>query len=166
MKNFVSIFAVVAAISFAACNSVDKELVGKMQNDLSEMEGMASTISDLGKNVNNLAEQISAAPEGMKTEENAEFKELMAMSTSVVQKHQATLAEYNDLMEKLKSLIEDYNAGKVKTEDVKKEYETIKNGFNGLSELAGRMNGLNEQMQAQFAKLSADWNAKAENATE
>lgn len=165
MKNLVFMLAAVAALSIISCQGVDKELVDKMQKEVSEMEGLSATITDMEKSMNNLAAQLLSAPEEMKTGDNPEFKNLLEMSGAMTQKLQATQAEYDDLMNKLKTLSADYAAGKASTEDARKEYETLNTGLQGISDLVQRIQERATQMETNFAKMSADWNAKQEGAT-
>lgn len=164
MKNLVFMLAAAAALSIISCQSVDKELVDKMQKKVSEMEGLSATLTDMEKSMGNLAAQIVSAPEGMKTGDNPEFKNLLEMSGAMTQKLQATRAEYDDLMNKLKTLSTDYAAGKASTEDARKEYETLSTGLQGISDLVLRIQERATQMETNFAKMSADWNAKQEGA--
>ncbi len=162
MKFLISACVIMTMLAVTSCDSVDKELVSSIQNDIKVMDGLSAPIAALGTSVNNLAQQVNAAPEGMKAENDPDFNDLVSLSEGLVQKQQSTLAEYNDLMAKLKSLVADYSAGKLKTEQVRAEYENLKTGMQGVSDLVGRMSAMTDQMQAQFAKMSADWNAKAE----
>ncbi len=164
MKNLVFLFAAAMTLSIISCESVDKELVDKMQKDITEMGGLSATLTDLGRSIANLAAQMAAAPEEMKSGGNAGFIGMMEMSGAMVQKHEATQAEYNDLMNKLKTLAADYSAGKVSTEDARKEYETLKTGLQGISDLVQRIQERSGQMETNFAKMMADWNAKSEGA--
>lgn len=161
MKNLVFMLAA-AALSIISCQSVDKELVDKMQKKVSEMEGLSATLADMEKSMGNLAAQIVSAPEEMRTGDNPEFKNLLEMSGAMTQKLQATRAEYDDLMNKLKTLSTDYAAGKASTEDARKEYETLSTGLQGISDLVLRIQERATQMETNFAKMSADWNAKQE----
>lgn len=162
MKHLVSIFTIAALLSVVACNEVDKELINKMQGDLAAMEGTAAVAEKASTTLANLATQMNAAPEAMKGEDNPEMKSLMEKSGMMSNKLQASMAEYNDLMGKLKTLVADYNAGKIKTEDAKKEYETLSEGLKGTSSMLTQMASAGDQIQAAFAKMTADWNAKME----
>jgi hypothetical protein len=166
MKNLFSLAALTFLLLAVACSGVDKELVGKMQNDLSTLEGLAPAFETLGKNIENLATQINAAPEAMKSESNTAYQELLTMNGRMSQKFQATAAEYNDLTGKLKGLVADYSAGKIKTEDAQKEYETLSVAVQGFSTLVGQMTQVGEQLQTDYAKMSATWNANAEEAAQ
>lgn len=166
MKNLLSLAALAILFLAVACTSVDKELVGKMQNDLSAVEGLAPAFETLGKNLDNMTTQLNAAPEAMKSESNAEYQNLLRMNSMISQKFQATSAEYNDLSGKLKGLVADYSAGKIKTEDAQKEYETLSGAMQGFSTLIDQLTQVGGQMQTDYAKMSASWNAKAEEATQ
>lgn len=164
MKHLISVFTVAALLSAVACNKVDKDLINKMQSDLAAMEGTAIVAEKASTTLANLATQMNAAPEAMKSGDNPELKSLMEKSGMMSNKLQATMAEYNDLMSKLKTLVADYNAGKIKTEDAKKEYETLSEGLKGSSSMLNNMASASDQIQTAFAKMTADWNAKAEGA--
>lgn len=166
MKNLCSLAALALLLLAASCKGVDKELVGKMQNDLSTSESLAPEFETLTKNIDNLTNQLNAAPEGLKSESNEEFQNMYNLNSAMAQKCQATIAEYNDLNGKLKDLIANYNAGKIKTEDAQKEYETLSIAVQGFSSLTTRMKEVGEQLQADYAKMSATWNAKTEEATQ
>lgn len=166
MKNLFSFCALSLLLLAVACKNVDKDLVGKMQNDLGTMEGLAPAFETLNKNIENFTGQLNAAPEAMKTESNTEYQNLVSMNTMIAQKLMATQAEYNDLLGRLKGLIADYSAGKIKTEDAQKEYEALSAAVQGYSTLVNQMTTVGDQLQADYAKMSATWNAKAEEAGE
>ena len=166
MKNLFALSALAVLILAVACKGVDKELIGKMEADLSKMEGMAPAFEALNTSITNVVNQLNAAPEAMKTESNAEYQNMLRISNTMTQKYQATLAEQSDLTGKLKTLIADYTSGKIKTEDAQKEYQTLSTAIQGISDVMDRMNQRAERMQADFAKMSATWNAKAEEAAQ
>ena len=166
MKKLFSLAAIAFLFLAVACTGIDKELVGKMQNDLSTMEGLAPAFETLSKNIENMTTQLNAAPEAMKSESNTEYQELLSKNNMISQKFQATSAEYNDLSAKLKGLVADYSAGKIKTEDAQKEFETLSAAVQGYSTLASQLTQIGEQMQTDYAKMSATWNANAEEATQ
>ncbi|MBK7938479.1 MAG: hypothetical protein IPJ82_15970 [Lewinellaceae bacterium] len=162
MKNLIFLLAATMTLSMISCENIDKELAGKMQKDVSEMSGLAATFEDIGKSIANLDSQMQAAPEAMKAAGNPELNRLMEMIGAMTQKHQSTAAEYNDLMNKLKGLAADYSAGKIATVDAQKEYDTLKMGLQGVSDLTQRIQERATAMQTSYAKLTADWNAKQE----
>ena len=166
MKNLFALSALTVLTLAVACKGVDKEMIGKMEADLSKMEGMAPAFEALNTSITNVANQLNAAPEAMKTQSNTEYQNMLRISNTMTQKYQATLAEQSDLTGKLKTLIADYTSGKIKTEDAMKEYQTLSTGIQGISEVMDRMNQRAERMQADFAKMSATWNAKAEEAAQ
>lgn len=164
MKNLFSLFAFATLLAIAGCKNIDQELVGKMQTDVTTLEGLAAPMEELGKKLSNLNEVLNGAPESVKNGGSAEYAEMFNLSGAMYQKQQATMAEFADLQNKLKTLAADYSAGKIKTEDAKKEFETIDASVQGFGDLVKRMNEMADQMQTQYAKMSADWKAKEEGA--
>lgn len=165
MKNLFSLL-VVAVLTAVGCKSFDKELADTMRGDLNKLEAMAPAFETLNTTIGNISNQLNAAPESMKTEGNAEYQNLVRMSGNMTQKFQATIAEYNDLTGKFRTLVSDYSAGKIKTEEAKKEYETLLLAMQGYTDVLDRMNQRADAVQAELAKMSATWNAKAEEAAE
>ena len=161
MKNFFPLFVLVV-LTVVGCKAFDKELADKMRADLDKLEGMAPAFETLNTNISNMNNQLGAVPEAMKTENNAEYQNLLRISDNMSQKYQASAAEYNDLAGKFKNLVADYTAGKIKTEDVKKEYEMLSLSIQGMADVLDRLNQRVDAMQAEYAKMSATWNAKAE----
>ena len=166
MKNLFALSTLTILILAVACKNVDKEMVDKMEADLIKMEGLAPTFETLGASITNVTNQLNAAPDAMKTESDTAYQQMLDVSNALSQKCLATAAEQNDLTNKLKTLIADYSAGKIKTEDALKEYQMLSTAIQGISNLAVRMNERTEVLQADFAKMSANWNAKAEEALE
>lgn len=166
MKNLFALSALAVLMLAVACNSVDKEMIAKMEADLSKMEGMAPAFESLNTSITNMANQLNAAPEAMKTQSNTEYQNMLRISNTMTQKYQATVAEHNDVTGKIRTLVADYASGKIKTEDAVKEYQTLSTAVQGISEVMDRMNQRAERMQADFAKMSATWNAKAEETLE
>ncbi len=163
MKNLFSLFAF-AALLAVGCKNIDQELVGKMQTDVTTLEGLATPMADLRKKLETLFNLVNAAPESVKNSENAEYGDLLTLTSAMNQKIQATSAEYDDILARLKTLAADYSAGKIKTEDAKKEYETLSISTRGLSDLLNHMNEIAGQSEAQYAKMSAGWKAAEEGA--
>lgn len=166
MKNLFPVAVLAMLMLTVACKGVDKELVGKMEKDLSTLESLAPLFEKITKNQENLNTQLSAVPEAMKGESNSEYYNLFNMNTMIASKLQATKAEYDDLSLKLKTLTTDYSAGKVKTEDAVKEFETLSRSVEGFSTLLNQISTVGDQLQADYAKMSATWNAKTEEATQ
>ena len=163
MKNLVLMLVAVLSLAIVSCGGVDKELAGKMQKDMEEMNGTGATLEELGKNIANLTGQMNAAPEAMKSDGGSGLQPFLEMANTMIQKQQATLAEYNDLMSKLKTLSADYSASKIQTEQAAKEYETLKKGLQGISDVTGRIKERSVRMETNFAKMTADWNARHES---
>ncbi|MBV6440345.1 MAG: hypothetical protein DYG98_13400 [Haliscomenobacteraceae bacterium CHB4] len=165
MKNLFS-FLVLTALAVAGCKSFDKELADTMRADLNKLEAMAPAFETLNTTLGNISNQLNAAPEAMKTEGNVAYQNLTRMSGAMAQKFQATIAEYNDLTGKFRTLVADYSAGKIKTEEATKEYGALLLAMEGYTTVLDQMNQRADAMQAEMAKLSASWNAKAEEAAE
>jgi hypothetical protein len=165
MKKLFSLSAAALLLLSVACESIDKALVSKMQEELAAMEGLSADAEKISTIITNVAAQINTAPESVKTGDDPMFKGISQKIGAMSERHQATLAEYNDLLGKLKSLSADYSAGKVKTEDAQKEFDTLSMGLKGVSAAFGDMGPTMDQIQMAFAKMSADWNAKAEEET-
>jgi chromosome segregation ATPase len=162
MKNLISFSILGTLFFFFACKNVDQGLVSTMQTDLAAAEAL---IPDLEKTVgvaNSTVEQIGKAPEALKNSGNAEYQALSEQCSVLSNKVQATQAEFNDLVNKFKQLTDDYAAGRIKTEDAKKEYEMLNNSLKSVGGLLERINAHCDRMQQNYAKLSAGWNAKAE----
>lgn len=165
MKNLFSLL-VLAALTVTGCKSFDKELADTMRADLNKLEAMAPSFESLNTTIANINNQLNAAPEAMKTEGNAEYQNLIRMSGRVTDKLQATIAEYNDLTGKFRTLVADYSAGKIKTEEATKEYGALLLAMQGYTEVLDNITQRTDAMQAELAKMSASWNAKAEEAAE
>lgn len=161
MKNLLSLALAVLVLA-VGCKSFDKELADKMSADLSKLEQLAPGFEKLGTDIGNIANLVNNVPEAMKTEDNAAYQNLLRMSTIMNQKYQASMAEYKDLTGKFQTLVANYSAGKLKTEDAQKEYETINQAVQGYADVLDRMNQRIEAMQTEYAKMSASWNAEAE----
>ena len=166
MKNLFVLSVAAVVMLAVACKGVDQELIGKLQADLSTMESMGPSFEKLGTGITNLSNQLNAVPESMKTETNPEYQNMLRLSNTMTQKYQATLAEQGDLTGKIKNLVADYTSGKITTEDAVKEYETLSTSVKGISEVMDRMSQKVDQIQAEFAKMSATLNAKAEEAAQ
>ena len=164
MKNLFVLSVMTVLMLAVACGGVNKELLGKLQTDLTQLEGLAPAYEAMGVNINNLTTQLNAVPEGMKTETNPEYQNMLRLNNTMTQKYQATMAEQSDLTNKFRTLIGDYTAGKIKTEDALKEYETLSAGVKGMVELLDRMNKKIDNIQTEYAKMSANMNAAAEKA--
>ncbi len=163
MKNVLTLFSAVLTLFLFSCGSVDQEMVKNMQNDLTTYEGYAASLEEAGKSVTTLASALATVPESIKKAPTPEFNELSIRTTGMSDKYTATQAEYNDMLNRLKTIIADYSAGKIKKEDAQKEYETIKASLDHLPGLIGRLKDRADQMQANFARQSATWNAEKEN---
>lgn len=153
-----------AALLAVSCKNIDQELVSKMQTDTTTLDGLSTPMEELGKKLSALSELLAAAPESVKNSDNPEYAEIFNLSGAMSQKHQAMTAEIADLQGKLKTLAADYSAGKIKTEDVKKEFETIAGSVQGLGDSVKRMNEMADELQTKYAKMSADWKSKEEGA--
>lgn len=164
MKHLISVFVAVLSLVAFACKNVDKTLIDKMQSDLTAMEGTAAVAEKASTTLSNLTTQMNAAPEALKiSADSLTYKNLMEKTGTLSNKTQATMAEYNDLMSKLNALVANYNAGKISTEDTKKEYETLSEGLKGASGVLGEIAALSDQIQTAYAKMTADWNAQMES---
>lgn len=166
MKNLFAVAMCAVVLLLAACGGIDKELVGKMQADVTKVDGLVPGYEALGTKITNITNQMNAVPEAVKTQSSAEYQNILRINTTMTQKYQATMAEMGDIKTKIQALVGDYTAGKIKTEDALKEYETLSTAVQGMTDVLDRMNQRMERIETDYAKMSATWNAKAEEAAQ
>ena len=166
MKNLFAVAMCAVVLLLAACGGIDKELVGKMQADMTKVDGLVPGYEALGTKITNITNQMNALPESAKTQNNPEYQNILRINSTMTQKYQATMAEMGDIKNKIQALVGDYTAGKIKTEDALKEYETLSTAVQGMADVLDRMNQRMERIETDYAKMSATWNAKAEEAAQ
>jgi len=166
MKNLCALIFSFILLFAVGCESTDQELVSQMQGGISTLEGLSVQLKELGPKLTNVTVRINDAPAEAKADPSGGYQETANLATSTMRKLLAVVSQYSDLQNKLNTLSTDYKAGKIKTEEAKKEYEVLQTGIQGLSETLAEMDATADQLQTQYAKMSADWNAKAEEAAQ
>lgn len=146
----------------AACNKVDPSLVSTMQSDIANAEELVPTLGKTVEMANMTIEQINKAPEALRNSNTPEMQSILERSVALAGKVQATEAQYKDMLNRFKQLSADYAAGKIKTEEAKKEYEMLSTSLKGAAGTLERIDKFSDLLQADFAKASAGWNAEAE----
>lgn len=166
MKNLFAVALCTVVVLLAACGGVDKDLIGKMQADVTKVEGLVPGYEALGVKIANITNQLNVVPDAVKTQNSGEYQNILRINGTMTQKYQATMAEMGDIKTKIQTLIGNYTAGSIKTEDAQKEYETLSTAVQGMADVLDRMNQRMERIETDYAKMSATWNAKAEEAAE
>lgn len=119
--------AAVLLLSSGCKGNLDQKLVDKLQASLKEHKESAENFKPIAEGYQSLDTKMNGLDENLKTGDayTAAKTRISTMRT----KTDATLSGYNDLIAKLDKLYGDYSGGKIKAEDVNKEYDVIMQGL-------------------------------------
>lgn len=163
MKNTMLIAVTAALILTNACNRIDTELVGRVQATITKTQESKSALEGFNQNIANLADQVAKAPDGLKMTDAFGYPELKYKVQAFSQKFGAMAALQTDLSGKLETLLGEYTDGKIKKEEMVKEYEAVVAELDGVQQSADRMTPMFDQMSAEYAKMMATWQALPES---
>jgi hypothetical protein len=155
MKHLSSILLIgLTTLFFTACKNVDSETVGKIQADITAFEGGNSALEAPAKA---LADLRSKAAGASATEQAfTQYQAFNNMLLSAEGKIGATGTEYQETVTELKNLLADYEAGKIKTEEVKAKYETLTAELKAKKELFGRIERFIGGLGTEYETMLAD----------
>lgn len=151
MKNCFFLLSAAFLFFATACADVDKSLVDKMVAESKSTAGMGK-MTTAKTTVAAVLTQIEGAPEAIKS--NPAYPALLEKINGFSAKTEATAAEFADLSGKLNILLTDYNAGKIKTEAAKQEFEVISAGIKGTNEIFDRLPVLAAETKSGFEQLT------------
>ena len=162
MKNTIFIAVTAALISMSACNRIDTELVGRVQATVNKTQEGKTKLEGINTNIANLAEQMAKAPDGLKLTAAYGYPDLNNKVKAFEQKFSAMSALQTDLSGKLETLLGDYTDGKIKKEEMVKEYEAVVTELDGIQQSVDRISPMFDQISAEYAKMMATWQALPE----
>lgn len=163
MKNMV--FVLLGSVLFLAiaCREVDKELVGKMENEITKIDQALPVVEEAAGRSAELLKQMDAVPNGLKYNPKFNFTPLHEMATAITMKYKTIAAMEHQAKQSLDSLVNEYSNGNIKKEDLVVEYEKIVASMESLAETPARMQPVLEELADKFKKLSAEYEALPES---
>lgn len=157
MKNFSMLLAVLTAFLVVSCSNVDDNLISQLDTHKTSLTNLGAANDGTSKKIAQLINTMESAPENIKGTKR--FVDSYEMLTAMNAKWQATLSTVTDLTQKSQTLEDDYQAGKIKTEDVKKELEVITSNVTGLQDLFVRIGKRIDEFEGEYTKMQADYAA-------
>ena len=159
MKNMV--FVLLGSVLFlvGACREVDKELVGKVESEITKIDQAIPELETAAEHSDELLKQMDAAPNGLKFNPKYNFGELHEMAKSITMKYKTIASMEQQAKQSLDSLITVYSNGDIKKEDFMVEYQKIVASIESLSQTPARMQPVFEELTTKFTKLSAEYQA-------
>ena len=152
MKNVrLLALAALALITFA-CNSVDKNLVAKMQADTGTLAAYISEMSTIDASATALLAQVNAAPPAVQATE--QYVAVRERATALCAKLQASLAQLTDAQTQLAELSAAYSAGKTNTENAQKEYALVADNYQNIGPLNARLREMVGEIGAELGGLA------------
>jgi uncharacterized protein YoxC len=157
MKNFSMLLAALTAFLMVSCSNVDDSLISQLDAHKSTLSTMVASNDATTKKIAQLVNTMEAAPSNIKGTKR--FVDAYEMLTGMNNKWQATVSTVTDLTQKTQTLEDDYQAGKIKTDDVKKEMEVITSNVTGLQDLFTRIGKRMDDFEGEYKKMEADYAA-------
>jgi hypothetical protein len=139
MKKY--FLVVVSAVALLACNGVDKTLLSDIQNNIQSLQSNSAGIESSFNKAKSLSEKLKTASDTTLMD-GVYFAEYSNRVSMLVQKCQATKIENDDQIAKLEALKKDYEAGKLKKEELLPEFELLKQNSSGKAALLTRIDSL------------------------
>jgi chromosome segregation ATPase len=128
MKNYLMMIGAAVVILAAGCKpKLNQPTVDKLQTELKSHKEAVERLNGLSKEYQMLAGKLDALDEKQKNSEA--FASTKAQVTTMQTKADATFSAYKDLIAKLEKLSSDYAEGKIKKEDVDKEFDALLPGI-------------------------------------
>jgi chromosome segregation ATPase len=165
MKHLFLFFCLSILVIISGCESINKDLVSQITAQTTQFSEAIPDIERTLTSISNLSTQLASAPEGLKKDPTfgAEYAQITDKVSSLGMRSNAMKSQYEDLGNKLKTLAADYSTGKIKTEAVKTEFETISLGLKELTDGFQKNEATFGDVSTMFGKLMANYNAKAES---
>ncbi len=153
MKKFNFLTLVTLLFIWTACKNVDQQLVTSMETECNNIEATVSKVNNLNSLLKDPAQLANAVPIAVRENKDSGFAEWFDRYSGLAKKIAAVNASSIDGEKKLRQTIADYKEGKIKTEDVKKEFEISKQLTAGANELVAVLPNLISQMEADYTKF-------------
>jgi hypothetical protein len=149
---------------FSACEGINKDLLSQIEKKASDYVETMPDFENSLKSVTTLSTQLATAPESLKSDPvlGPEYANINDKVSSIGMKCNAMKSQFEDLSSKLKVLVGDYATGKLKTEAVKSEFQTICTGLDELKEGFVKNNENFGSVSTMYGKMMASYNAKVE----
>ncbi|MEI6408128.1 MAG: hypothetical protein WCR52_01985 [Bacteroidota bacterium] len=157
MKNFSMLLAALTAFLVISCSHVDDSLIGQLDAHKSTLSTMVASNDATTKKIAQMVNTMEAAPANIKGTKR--FVDAYEMLTAMNNKWQATLTTVTDMAQKAQTLADDYQSGKIKTDDVKKEVEIVNTNVSGLQDLFTRIGKRMDDFEGEYKKMEADYAA-------
>ena len=152
MKKLLFFALLASATLFTACKNIDQTLLGDMQNKLTELDALKTTLTNNATGISDLATMVGAAPEAVKA--NPEFAALSEMANGMVTKNSSLLQELGSMQTNLSGMVADYTAGKIKTDDVKTKFAEVPAFLSGATESSSKMTTVLATLKAQYDAMA------------
>jgi hypothetical protein len=164
MKYLITSLFLGFLITFTACDGLNKELLSQIEQKASEYSQTMPDFENTLKGISTLSTQLAAAPEALKTDPvfGAEYGSINEKVSALGMRCSAMKSEFEDLNGKLKTLGGDYATGKLKTDAVKTEFQTICTGLDELKTSFAKNSEGFGNVSAMYGKMMATYNSKLE----
>ena len=162
MKNMFLALVGAALLSTGACRQVDKELVGKLEGEITQIDQKIPELDGHVQRSSELVKKMESAPTGLKFNPNYNFSQLYETAKAINLKYSTIMSMHRQAKESLDSLIRSYSNGDVKKEDVAAEFANITASIEALDKTPAVMQPVFDELQVNYEKLSATYLALPE----
>jgi uncharacterized coiled-coil DUF342 family protein len=164
MKKLITFLSLGILLIFTACDSINKELIADIQAKTSEYSEKMPEFEKTVTDVNNLSQMLLETPVALQSDPTlgTVHRQIIEKISSLTMRCNAMKSQYADLGGKLTAIASDYTTGKLKTDAVKSEFETIVTGMTELSEGFKKNNATYEDASTMYSKMMATYKSKTE----
>lgn len=159
---FKSIAFVAALIGLVACGGFDEKVNEQIVAEQANFETVSKSVEGLAAQFDTDRKAWMTSKEALPTDTTFNYASLEAAEAKVIEGAQALATKAADLTKQISELPASYKEGKVKTEDVLKQLETLKADLASVSDEKTKIEAEHARIKEEYSKLLAAHTAKKE----
>jgi uncharacterized protein (DUF3084 family) len=165
MKTIFKTVAILAAlIGLVSCGGFDEKVNEQIVAEQANFETVSKSLEGLAAQFDTERKTWMTAKEALPADTTFNYASLEGASAKVAESAQTLATKAADLTKQISELPTSYKEGKVKTEDVLKQIETLKTDLASVSEEKAKVEAEYTRIKDEFSKLLASHTAKKEEA--
>lgn len=162
MKNLFPFFLLLQLVWAVSCNNVDQKLVAQMDDTVNAMQAYTGEFDMNTQGIVSFSNLVDAAPDALKNDTTSGFAALREKVTAFRIKQETTVTEFKQVLSDLQKTAAEYSAGKISTDDARKQHETLSARLAAIKELLALVGRLNDEAQTEYGKMMAEYRSKTE----
>lgn len=151
MFRFISCILALSAL-LVSCNTTDKTLLAELQQHVSTFTQVTADTEKAVQTSKDIRALFENAPEALLSDPSSPLAQLKDQSDMVANRLMVRDIDYKEVYQKLQKIVVDYTAGKLTSEEVKRELQfletRIKDAPKFLEETNKRLEDIKEKAEA------------------